>query len=83
VNSCHCQFPLFALFSTRVRITAWAGSLHMEVLGEFDKSIMKYPSIRRVAGGGSTDMIPNLQNPANPLPALDPQKAKKIFPAID
>ncbi len=31
---------------------------------------MKFPSITRFPGGASTDMIPNLQDPKNPVPAL-------------
>ena len=31
---------------------------------------MKFPSITRFPGGASTDMIPNLQDPTNPVPAL-------------
>ena len=30
----------------------------------------KYPSIKRSPGGASNDLIPNLQNPADPLPLL-------------
>jgi hypothetical protein len=37
---------------------------------EFDKSIIKYPNIKRFPGGGSNDLVPNLQNPGNPVPAL-------------
>ena len=37
---------------------------------DFDKSIMKYPNIRRSPGGASTDLMPNLQRPENPLPIL-------------
>src|ERR1019366_3822679 len=37
---------------------------------EFDKSIIKYPNIRRFPGGGSDDLIPNLQHPDNPVPLL-------------
>ena len=42
---------------------------------EFDKSIMKYPNIKRVPGGASDDLVPNLQNPANPVPSLDPAQS--------
>lgn len=48
----------------------WVLSLIAPVIVEFDKSIMKYPSIKRVPGGASTDIIPNLQNPDNPVPLL-------------
>jgi arylsulfatase A-like enzyme len=49
----------------------WALSLLQPVLVEFDKSIVDFPSIRRVPGGASNDQIPNLQNPDNPCPNLD------------
>ncbi len=48
----------------------WALALIGPVMEEFDQSIMKYPSIKRFPGGASTDLIPNLQNPDNPLPLL-------------
>ena len=37
---------------------------------EFDKTIMKYPSIKRSPGGASKDLVPNLQHPEDPLPIL-------------
>ena len=36
------------------------------VVIEFDKSIVKYPSIKRVPGGASNDLRPNLQRPGQP-----------------
>ena len=48
----------------------WALSLMYPVLIEFDQSVMKYPNIKRAPGGASTDLVPNLQNPADPVPAL-------------
>ena len=56
----------------------WATGLTQEVLIDFDKSIIKYPNIQRSAGGSSTDLIPDLQNPKNPVPALDPNNPPKI-----
>ncbi len=66
--------------STRIQTTSpgkysgedngWAISLTDEVLMQFNKSIVKYPSIARFPGGASNDLLPNLQNPANPLPLL-------------
>jgi arylsulfatase len=50
---------------------------------EFDQSVMKYPSIKRFPGGGSTDLIPNLQNPDNPAPLLDPKNMPKATPAAN
>jgi arylsulfatase len=52
----------------------WALSLLQPVLLEFDKSIVDFPSIRRIPGGASNDQIPNLQNPDNPCPNLDFKK---------
>ena len=49
-------------------------------LTEFNKSIVKYPNIKRFPGGASNDMIPNLQNPENPLP-YDPMKLPKTVGA--
>ena len=55
----------------------WAAALWSVALSDFDKSIMKYPSIQRYPGGASNDLIPNLQNPKNPLPLLDPNNMPK------
>ena len=56
----------------------WVLSLIYPPLIEFDKSIIKYPNIRRFPGGASTDLRPNLQDPSNPLPAMDPLKPPRI-----
>ena len=48
----------------------WAISLLDEPLLAFNKSIIKYPNIRRFPGGASTDLLPNLQHPADPVPAM-------------
>jgi len=48
----------------------WALSLCDVPLMEFNKSIIKYPSIKRFPGGASTDLLPNLQDPDNPVPAM-------------
>ena len=45
---------------------------------EFDKSIVDFPNIKRIPGGASNDQIPNLQNPGNPVPALDLTKPPHI-----
>jgi hypothetical protein len=50
------------------------------VLADFDKTIMKYPSIQRFPGGASNDLIPDLQHPKNPVPALDPNNMPKAVP---
>jgi hypothetical protein len=46
-------------------------SLIRPVIMEFDQSIVDFPNIKRFPGGASNDQIPNLQNPDNPVPALD------------
>ena len=51
----------------------WVLSLVYPVLIEFDKSIIKYPNITRYVGGASTDLVPNLQHPENPVPLLKNQ----------
>jgi hypothetical protein len=58
----------------------WALSLIDIPLSEFNQSIVKYPNIERFPGGASNDMIPNLQNPKNPLP-YDPIKQSKTVGA--
>ncbi len=56
----------------------WVGGLASEVTLAFNESIIKFPSIRRVPGGASNDLVPNLQDPSNPVPALDPLNPPKI-----
>ena len=56
----------------------WTAALTGPVILDFNKSIIKYPNMRRVPGGASNDLIPNLQDPGNPVPAMDPHKAPKI-----
>lgn len=48
----------------------WVGALIGPVMLEFDQSVIKYPSIKRYPGGGSTDLIPDLQHPENPAPLV-------------
>jgi arylsulfatase A-like enzyme len=55
---------------------AWALGILEPVIIDFDKSILKYPNIQRSPGGASNDLIPNLQNPQNPLPVLKDQIEK-------
>jgi hypothetical protein len=59
----------------------WVLSLIEPVILEFDKSIMKYPSIQRFPGGASNDLIPDPQHPKNPVPALDPNNMPKTVGA--
>jgi hypothetical protein len=57
----------------------WVLSLIYPPILDFDKSIMKYPNIKRVPGGASTDLIPNLQHhPGNPVPLLKDQKEPHV-----
>jgi arylsulfatase A-like enzyme len=56
----------------------WVAALASEVILEFNQSIIKFPSIRRVPGGASNDLVPNLQNPEDPVPALDPANPPRI-----
>jgi arylsulfatase len=55
---------------------AWALGILEPVIIDFDKSIIKYPNIKRSPGGASNDLVPNLQNPENPLPVLKDQIEK-------
>ena len=59
----------------------WAISLMDVPLTEFNKSIIKYPSIKRFPGGASNDLLPNLQNPENPVPAMDVNNVSKTIRA--
>ena len=43
----------------------WALAVLAPPMIEFDKTLIKFPNIRRFLGGASTDLIPNLQNPDN------------------
>jgi hypothetical protein len=59
-------------------------SLLDPLLIDFDKSIMKYPKIKRFPGGASNDLKPNLQESANPVPALlDPASFGKAIGSGD
>jgi arylsulfatase len=51
----------------------WAIALLDPVLIDFDKTLMKFPNIKRSVGGASTDLIPDLQHPDNPVPLLKQQ----------
>lgn len=61
----------------------WALSLLQPVLIEFDKSIVDFPNIQRIPGGASSDQVPNLMNPTNPVPYLDLKKPLQSIPAGD
>ncbi len=61
----------------------WVLGLVYPALIEFDKSIMKYPNMKRFPGGGSDDLLPDLKHPENPVPALDPQNMPTAVPSSD
>jgi hypothetical protein len=56
----------------------WVLALIVPVVMEFNKSIVDYPSIKRLPGGASNDWRPDLQRPDNPLPLLDMKKPLNI-----
>lgn len=56
----------------------WVLGLIYTAVIDFDKSIVEYPSIKRVPGGASNDLLPNLQNPQNPLPMIDMKKPPRV-----
>jgi hypothetical protein len=57
----------------------WALAFLEPVILDFNKTIIKYPSIARYLGGASNDLIPDLQHPENPLPLL---KDKQVPPHV-
>ena len=61
----------------------WSAALFSAALLDFDKTIMKYPNIQRFPGGASNDLIPDLQHPKNPVPALDINNMPKAVPSSD
>jgi arylsulfatase A-like enzyme len=56
----------------------WVLALVEPVMIEFDKSIIKYANIKRFPGGASTDLIPNLQNPENPVPVMKDHELPRV-----
>ena len=52
------------------------------VMIEFDKTVIKFPNIRRFVGGASTDLIPDLQHPENPVPLLKEQIERHMEPHV-
>ena len=56
----------------------WIASLIYPVVIDFNKSIVKYPNMARFPGGASNDLVPNLQNTKNPVPAMDPAKTPRV-----
>jgi hypothetical protein len=51
----------------------WVLSLTYPAAIDFDKFVIKYSSITRYVGGASNDIIPNLQQPNNPVPLPNDQ----------
>jgi arylsulfatase len=49
----------------------WVLALISAVVMDFNKSIVDFPSIKRLPGGASNDWRPNLQQPDNPVPLID------------
>jgi arylsulfatase len=56
----------------------WALAIIVPTVMEFNKSIVDYPSIKRVPGGASTDWRPDLQRPDNPVPLLDMKNPPRV-----
>ena len=56
----------------------WVLSLAYIAMLDFNKSIIKYPNIRRYPGGDSNDLVPNLKNPDNPVPAMSGGKEIRV-----
>jgi len=56
----------------------WVLALIEPVILDFDKSIIKYPNIKRFPGGASNDVKPDLQHPENPVPLLKDQKEPHV-----
>ncbi len=60
----------------------WVMAVLGPVMIDFDKTVMKFPNVKRFVGGASTDLIPNLQHPENPVPLLKQQIEKQGEPHI-
>ena len=58
---------------------AWTLCRLRQPMIEVDKSVVDLPNIKRFPGGASSDILPNLQNPANPVPLMDIHKLVKII----
>ena len=61
----------------------WIAGLTGPVMIEFDKTIIKFPNIKRFVGGASTDLIPNLQRPEDPAPLLRDEIEKHGDPHVE
>jgi len=60
----------------------WVAGLVYAPLLDFDKSVMKFPNIRRFVGGASNDLVPNLQRPDDPVPLLREQMERMGEPHV-
>ena len=60
----------------------WVMAVVGPVMIDFDKTIMKFPNIKRFVGGASTDLLPNLQRPDDPVPLLREQIEQRGEPHI-
>ena len=49
----------------------WVLALIGQVMIDFDKSVMKFPNIKRFVGGASNDLVPNLQHPGRSGAAVE------------
>ena len=56
----------------------WVLALISAVVMDFNKSIVDFPSIKRLPGGASNDWRPNLQQPDNPVPLIDMKRPPQV-----
>lgn len=56
----------------------WVLSLAYIAMLDFNKSIIKYPNLKRFPGGDSNDLVPNLKNPDNPVPAMSNNREIRV-----
>ncbi len=61
----------------------WAGALVGKAMMDFDQTVVKYPNITRFPGGASTDLIPDLQHPENPVPLMKELQTTTAIPSSD
>jgi hypothetical protein len=58
--------------------TCCSTALLVAVVMDFNKSIVDFPSKKRIPGGASNDWRPNLQRPADPVPLPDMKKLPQV-----
>jgi arylsulfatase A-like enzyme len=61
----------------------WVLALIGPVMIDFDKTVMKFPNKQRFVGGASTDLIPDLQHPDDPVPLLKQQIENHMEPHVE